>query len=290
MADTKISAMAAAAALAGTERVPIVQTAANVAATIDQFGDRVQSRFGLVLDNLSATTDPVVGSDSSAGYSIGSMWFNRTTDVVWIARDVSVGAAVWVNAATGFGPAGGESAAWITGMHSTNGAQTVVANVHYATLFFLKQRTTFSRLGAYADTASGNIKAGFFTNKAGGLCPDVYVAGSETVIATASTSFSSTAIGTGNITLDAGPWWFDFIATGTPALRGTGVIDPLVVSLLGADTGNEVRQTSTASNQTCRELAGSYATGLNGVSLAAATRGPGGASGGATGLIWAKMA
>lgn len=47
MADTKISALTGASALAGTEVLPGVQSAATVKITADQIGDRVQSRFAL---------------------------------------------------------------------------------------------------------------------------------------------------------------------------------------------------------------------------------------------------
>lgn len=51
--------------------------------------------YTAIKSNLSATTDPVVGSDSTTGYGIGSKWINITADSVWEAVDVSVGAAVW---------------------------------------------------------------------------------------------------------------------------------------------------------------------------------------------------
>lgn len=44
--------------------------------------------------NLSASTDPGVSDDSSASYSLGSIWINSGKRV-FIATDVSVGAAVW---------------------------------------------------------------------------------------------------------------------------------------------------------------------------------------------------
>jgi hypothetical protein len=39
--------------------------------------------------------DPSSGDDSSAEYAIGSVWFNETTGALFVATDVSVGAAVW---------------------------------------------------------------------------------------------------------------------------------------------------------------------------------------------------
>lgn len=47
--------------------------------------------------NLVATTDPDVTDDSGDGYSIYSAWVNTTTGHVFVATDVTVGAAVWKN-------------------------------------------------------------------------------------------------------------------------------------------------------------------------------------------------
>lgn len=43
----------------------------------------------------STTTDPVVGSDDTAGYEIGSFWINTTTSKLFVALSVATGAAVW---------------------------------------------------------------------------------------------------------------------------------------------------------------------------------------------------
>ena len=45
--------------------------------------------------NLIATTNPLVSSDSSAGYAVGSRWINVTLDTEYVCVDASVGAAVW---------------------------------------------------------------------------------------------------------------------------------------------------------------------------------------------------
>jgi len=48
------------------------------------------------LNNWSAVTNPGVGDDGIDGYTVGSMWVNVTLDTAWIASDVSLGAAVWL--------------------------------------------------------------------------------------------------------------------------------------------------------------------------------------------------
>ena len=56
---------------------------------------------GLVLNNFSATTIPSVTDDSSAGYSVGSVWINVSTDKAYTCVDATAGAAVWNEAGGG---------------------------------------------------------------------------------------------------------------------------------------------------------------------------------------------
>src|SRR6056297_1051759 len=51
---------------------------------------------GGVLNNFSATADPVVTDDTSEGYSVGSRWVNVTDDTAWTCVDATERAAVWV--------------------------------------------------------------------------------------------------------------------------------------------------------------------------------------------------
>jgi hypothetical protein len=75
-----------------------VPTAANQDIA-DLLNDGLLS-LGLVgaLSNFSATTDPVVTSDSASGYGVGSVWLNTTTGIEWRCQAAAVGAAVWVPA------------------------------------------------------------------------------------------------------------------------------------------------------------------------------------------------
>lgn len=45
--------------------------------------------------NLAATTAPGVSDDSTAGYAVGSSWFNLTADKAYVCLDATAGAAVW---------------------------------------------------------------------------------------------------------------------------------------------------------------------------------------------------
>src|SRR5688572_5656026 len=80
MADTKISA---ASRLTGTGAVkhPAVLAGSTIAFAIQ--------------NNYEATTNPGVGDDDADGYSIGSLWLNKTTGQQWTAVSVATGAAIW---------------------------------------------------------------------------------------------------------------------------------------------------------------------------------------------------
>ncbi|WP_287372415.1 hypothetical protein [Prosthecochloris sp.] len=51
---------------------------------------------GGLQNNYSATTAPTVNADSSAGYSVGSVWINIAADESWRCTDNTDGAAVWI--------------------------------------------------------------------------------------------------------------------------------------------------------------------------------------------------
>lgn len=69
MADTKISALAAAAALAGTEAVPIVQSAATVKTTVQAIRDRAPT-------SAAAATE---GGTGQSVYTVGDILYASTT-------------------------------------------------------------------------------------------------------------------------------------------------------------------------------------------------------------------
>lgn len=46
-------------------------------------------------DNLSATVDPTVNDDATAGYSVNSKWLNTTKKEFYVCLDATAGAAVW---------------------------------------------------------------------------------------------------------------------------------------------------------------------------------------------------
>lgn len=59
-----------------------------------------QHTFGPVEEQV---VNPTANDDSSAGFDVGTVWINTATDDVFLAADVSVGAAVWVGPIAGGG-------------------------------------------------------------------------------------------------------------------------------------------------------------------------------------------
>lgn len=62
---------------------------------------QARSNLGLTglanaLSNMNAASNPAVTSDNTQGYSIGSTWFNTTTNSMFVATSVATGAAVWL--------------------------------------------------------------------------------------------------------------------------------------------------------------------------------------------------
>ena len=48
-----------------------------------------------VLNNFTATTDPGASNDNTQGYSVGSRWFNTSSNGYFVAQSVGTNAAVW---------------------------------------------------------------------------------------------------------------------------------------------------------------------------------------------------
>jgi hypothetical protein len=44
---------------------------------------------------MKSSSDPTTTSDSSAGYFIGSLWFNSSSKKMWVCADATSGSAVW---------------------------------------------------------------------------------------------------------------------------------------------------------------------------------------------------
>lgn len=64
-------------------------------------GCTYNSASALLLNNMSATTNPAATDDTGDGYSVGSIWFNKSQGIVWECSDATLGAAVWMGSVNG---------------------------------------------------------------------------------------------------------------------------------------------------------------------------------------------
>jgi hypothetical protein len=63
-----------------------------------QLAAYVATKTGLGgLNNMDATDDPDANDDTGSGYEIGSMWYNQTSNALFVAESVGAAAASWTN-------------------------------------------------------------------------------------------------------------------------------------------------------------------------------------------------
>ena len=73
--------------------------------------------------HLSAAVPPAVTDDASAGYSVGSWWFDAAAKKAYVCTDAAAGAAVWIVSGEGVpGPAGAAGADGADGAPGLDGA------------------------------------------------------------------------------------------------------------------------------------------------------------------------
>ncbi|MEE9557281.1 MAG: hypothetical protein V3V76_08475 [Candidatus Adiutricales bacterium] len=95
---TQDAADSAAAALASEQAAAISETNAATSETNAAISaaEAAASAAQVPLSNVTAVTDPLVSDDNTLGYGINSHWVNTVTNELYIAFDVSTGAAVWI--------------------------------------------------------------------------------------------------------------------------------------------------------------------------------------------------
>lgn len=109
-------------------------------------------RQAVVEDNLSASAAPTTGSDSDAGYAVGSRWIDTTNDRAYVCLDASVGAAVWTETTA----AGGGSSGTVDINAQTGTTYTLV-------LADAGKLVTLTNAGAITLTVPPNASVAFST-------------------------------------------------------------------------------------------------------------------------------
>ena len=204
---------------------------AGISLTYDDAGNAMTIASSNPKSNFT-TSDPTTSSDSTAGYSVGSSWFNSASGVAWRCLDASAGAAVWYQGGA-MSHAGYSSGLYYPAQRSTTAVTTaVVADTLYACPIFIAQRVTLSGLGIRNNTgaASTAVKLGLYNNVAGR--PGTLLAAGGSVSTTVSGGDSFSAFGS-NYTVPPGIYWIASIFNGAPSPSCmTG--DILLSALLGA--------------------------------------------------------
>lgn len=106
----------------------------------------------------SATSDPLVTSDTSAGYRVGDIWVNTTTKVAFELVDATAGAAVWVVLSQEHDPAYIAGNYYGQTFNAAQSTQIVTENVMYFAPVYIRRLVTADRLGWYVFTGSGDAE------------------------------------------------------------------------------------------------------------------------------------
>jgi len=95
--------------------IPVTHEHGGLEANVSAYGGIPIIEAGVTTElkvNRTATLAPTVNEDSADGYSVGSFWYNITTDRGYVCLDATVASAVWIEiTSTGSGGIGGTTGA-----------------------------------------------------------------------------------------------------------------------------------------------------------------------------------
>lgn len=168
----------------------------------------------------STTSDPLVTSDTSAGYRVGDIWVNTTTKVAFELVDATAGAAVWVliNGQSHPGYVAGRY--YHIHMGAANGTLTLTENRLYFMPFFASRTLAVDRLGFAITTGAGaaqnEVRTGIYKTTIG-RPGSLLVDNGRTVIGTGT---GNTAV-TISQNLAPGWYWLAIISNRAPSGSAT---------------------------------------------------------------------
>jgi len=106
---------------------------------ISAFDETTGQQIKLGLNNLTATTNPVVGSDGTIDYEVGSKWINVTSGEIFECLSNATGAAVWKSTTDTGSASPIIKLAEIAAIDCTTEAQTALYTVPAATKTFVTE-------------------------------------------------------------------------------------------------------------------------------------------------------
>jgi hypothetical protein len=176
--------------------------------------DAILHQYGVALpkNNNMATAEPTASDDSTADYSVGSLWFWPATGRSWRLADATASAAVWVETALAEQPAY-VSNHWYLGpdMSVAAGTPPTADAMQFAPLL-IKARVTLSTLGVRITTSEtgGNLQLALYANDPAAGRPTGDAVATTAGISTSSTGVVSATIAGGSVTLEPGMYWASF--------------------------------------------------------------------------------
>lgn len=199
----------------------------------DGTGETAFSAFGKVNDNFIelytgfigknnvTTTDPGAANDNTQSYAVGSTWYNSSTGVIWFARSVATGAAVWIP--TAGATLGRASARWYAGTAVQLSSGGLGANLMFATPIYFDKLTTIDQIGVRVATgvASTNVVFAIYSDNNGR--PGTKLHEGSAAQSTATSGTNAIASFTVNPVLERGWYWLVSLYNGG---SNTGVFTP----------------------------------------------------------------
>lgn len=162
------------------------------------------STFGIPKSN-SALADPTVSNDTLDGYSIGSRWYNTSSQEEFVCLDSSVGTAVWTSTTSGGGSSssntGGPLATTVWVADSTVSSSAYPNNIRYVPL---RNNSTDSIEFQFVSEKSGTLSASVLYAMSSAEANVVNIQFDQLVLGIGSSPATAATLGTAfNVTTDS---------------------------------------------------------------------------------------
>jgi len=216
-------------------------------------GGGTLTAWGACQNNLTATFDPDINSDTSKGYAVGSLWINTSGSTAWVCMGATKGAAQWQLTSQESGTAAsgqlqtfnGQLTHFLGRYTDYSGSVALVASRLYYIRNWLNVGTVITKMECGSVTgATANINMGIY-NEASGNVPNSRLAqtGTTAIGAGNSNTFVAVALSAPWTVPSSGYYWFAIICdsatptfSATANVRGQPMINRAVLFQAGSTT------------------------------------------------------